>query len=1030
MRPIKLEIEGLQSFREKQIINFEKLSEFGLFGIFGETGSGKSTILDAMIYAIYNKIPRMMGTTDKIEESFNLESDIMKIRFEFALGEDNYIIERGMRRAKGTKLFSVLTPVLLKNNEVVANKTKQIDSIIMEDFGIDVDDFTRSVILPQGKFSEFLKLTGQNKLIMLENIFSLEQYGDSLRDKVSKEKKRWESEIQSLKDRAFGKGLVTEKEIEETSNNLKKLENNKEEIEKNKIEFELIYKNIENLKNYIEEKKILDKKVKALKLEEKKFLDLENEINSLKKISKFSDVLTEKKEKTNNQLEIEKELILLEEKQTTLNLEFVELKKLIALEESNVNNIHEKLLTLNFNKELLEELKENIIKKERVDIYNSNIEGLNKQLLENENEKSQCEIKNKTINELLNEKRDKIKLEEKDTITEKELKELNEKKLIFKKDIFTVLKNENDLKNLKKNKPENILKLKEIKKILDMKLICEVELENKIEENRASIFSNKLIKGKPCPVCGSKEHPHKAEFDKKAEKILKELKTEIIKLREQETQLESKKNRIEEDILKLELEIKKYLENLKKIEKDEKKEIILGEIEIDKDFLLSKKLELKVELLEKNYEKLYLKHKNTEKLTQKLESEIIKLERDKEHNISEKDRIDSMNINLKNNLLKNLKRVEEIEVNIDIKYKKELLNTLLEEKVKLVKLENESNELEKEKKEIQDKFLENKNKLNEKNIEIIKINMQKTSELKTFENLERDILNLDYKINKLFENSTFKTLYEIEILVEKEKTFNYLETEEKIEKYKGDVFITTQKIEENLINIDSRKLTDEMWHDTMDKKDFFNREWLNINSAIQVEKKVLEDKKNIYNQLKDLILKEKKIQKKLDLAEDLLKKVSARGFVKFLSRKKLKSITKNASLRVGRITGGRYELISNADCEFLVIDVFNSGKERKCSTLSGGETFIVSLSLALALSNQLQLKGRTQLEFFFLDEGFGTLDESLLDKVIDSLTTIHKDEGIKVGIITHVENLKTRVNRRLEILAPIQGDRGSLIKLL
>ncbi|MGL4947329.1 MAG: SbcC/MukB-like Walker B domain-containing protein, partial [Cetobacterium sp.] len=103
---------------------------------------------------------------------------------------------------------------------------------------------------------------------------------------------------------------------------------------------------------------------------------------------------------------------------------------------------------------------------------------------------------------------------------------------------------------------------------------------------------------------------------------------------------------------------------------------------------------------------------------------------------------------------------------------------------------------------------------------------------------------------------------------------------------------------------------------------------------------------------------------------------------------------------------------------------------RDCATLSGGETFIVSLVLALALSSQLQLKGNVQLEFFFLDEGFGTLDSILLDRVIEILEEIGWKEKMKIGIISHVEDLKLRIPRRLEVSPAVPGEAGSIVKLL
>ena len=87
---------------------------------------------------------------------------------------------------------------------------------------------------------------------------------------------------------------------------------------------------------------------------------------------------------------------------------------------------------------------------------------------------------------------------------------------------------------------------------------------------------------------------------------------------------------------------------------------------------------------------------------------------------------------------------------------------------------------------------------------------------------------------------------------------------------------------------------------------------------------------------------------------------------------------------------------------------------RSSDTLSGGETFLVSLALALALSSQIQLKGSAPLEFFFLDEGFGSLDSELLDTVMTSLEKLHSN-NLSVGIISHVEELKSRVPMKLVV---------------
>ena len=164
--------------------------------------------------------------------------------------------------------------------------------------------------------------------------------------------------------------------------------------------------------------------------------------------------------------------------------------------------------------------------------------------------------------------------------------------------------------------------------------------------------------------------------------------------------------------------------------------------------------------------------------------------------------------------------------------------------------------------------------------------------------------------------------------------------------------------------------------------------------------------------------------------EDLAKLFEGNKFVEFLALGKIRSISKIAGRRLSKISNGRYGLGTDKLGNFLIIDNFNGGEMRKSSTLSGGESFLVSLSLALALSAQIQLKGQTQLEFFFLDEGFGTLDANLLDKVISSLENLREKEGMKIGLISHVEELKERIPRKIELIPPVSGEEGSRIKFI
>jgi exonuclease SbcC len=156
--------------------------------------------------------------------------------------------------------------------------------------------------------------------------------------------------------------------------------------------------------------------------------------------------------------------------------------------------------------------------------------------------------------------------------------------------------------------------------------------------------------------------------------------------------------------------------------------------------------------------------------------------------------------------------------------------------------------------------------------------------------------------------------------------------------------------------------------------------------------------------------------------------VRGNKFVEYVALTHLKYIALDASERLMDITNHRYSLELDAKGNFIICDHYNGGVKRDTKTLSGGETFLTALSLSLALSSQIQLKGKTNLEFFFLDEGFGTLDGELLDTVMSSLEKLF-EQKLTVGIISHVDELKNRVPIKLIVKPAEAGVRGTLTKI-
>jgi exonuclease SbcC len=155
---------------------------------------------------------------------------------------------------------------------------------------------------------------------------------------------------------------------------------------------------------------------------------------------------------------------------------------------------------------------------------------------------------------------------------------------------------------------------------------------------------------------------------------------------------------------------------------------------------------------------------------------------------------------------------------------------------------------------------------------------------------------------------------------------------------------------------------------------------------------------------------------------------SGNKFVEFMAQEQMDFVARHASDRLKQLTRNRYALEVAADGRFVMRDDHNGGVKRPVSSLSGGETFLTSLALALSLSTQIQLRGKYPLEFFFLDEGFGTLDPELLDVVMSSLEKLHMEQ-MTIGVISHVPELRQRMQRRLIVEPSEAAGRGTRIHM-
>ncbi len=278
------------------------------------------------------------------------------------------------------------------------------------------------------------------------------------------------------------------------------------------------------------------------------------------------------------------------------------------------------------------------------------------------------------------------------------------------------------------------------------------------------------------------------------------------------------------------------------------------------------------------------------------------------------------------------------------------------------------------------------------------------------EDIEKDIENI--LVTSGFDRSVFDNM----------GNYDFTTLENSVKDYKDQVVINQNKLQEYIFykDLDFESLSNELLSVTTELQKIEEQIKVNFEDRGSIEEKLknfdkmLEEKASVESSLKD-------ITKRYNDISSLKELLQGKRFVEFIARQDLEEVVYFASKEFSKLSNGKYNLkLSEQNLDIEVIDNLQGGKCRGIKTLSGGETFIISLCLALSLSKKIQMKKNSVIEFFFLDEGFGSLDNEALDRVIDTLTSL-KNSNINIGIITHVDRLKERVPKTLIVENGVQG---------
>ncbi|MGE5605156.1 MAG: AAA family ATPase, partial [Bacteroidota bacterium] len=538
MKPIKLQFSGLNSYRSRQEVDFKTLGADGLFGIFGPTGSGKSSILDAITLALYGGVDRASNNTRGI---INQLEKLLEVSFEFELGRERYLVERRYDRnpkdpdaalAKQARLRKIT----LDGEDVLASRPQEVTAKVETILGIGKDEFSRAVVLPQGKFDQFLRLTGGDRAAMLEHLFNLEQYGEGLAAKVKQEAAVIAEQLQRIEGEAQGLGDCSVNAVNQAVSDLKV---KKEEYLAAQQAFETVdksYKEAETVRELFSKRQSALEKLKQLEQEHETMEANQSRLNAAERAEPLRELLARQTELTRRIAEESNSYQNKLELYSRAVKTYEEAEKALEIAE---NNYQEQLPRLQELKAKYQEAQEK--QKKRKELHGTMAEKQRElELLRVKNSSTSQEIDaSKRVGAVTQAALDRLQQERSQLVIDPDEKEAVENALIVLvrlegiekryqevNSFYTKRKSQNEdrwsalLGLVHQMSPEQTVSAgadleKYTKSILDQ---VEKDLDGSRKKLQQALIANsaaelvkELHQGEPCPVCGSREHPLPAQ---------------------------------------------------------------------------------------------------------------------------------------------------------------------------------------------------------------------------------------------------------------------------------------------------------------------------------------------------------------------------------------------------------------------------------------------------------------------------------------------------------------------------------------
>lgn len=1025
MKPISLTIEAFGPYRDSVTLDFNELQNHSMFLISGPTGAGKTSILDAMVYALYGEPSGEVRKTDAIRSDFAEPQRMTRVDFSFAIGDARYRVERlpkqlvAKKRGTGMREQNASATVYeMKDGEwkVIATSAAAIRDTIQRIIGFRKDQFLQVVLLPQGEFRKLLVSSTSEREELLHTLFRTELYRrlqDALKAAYDEAKSGIEENV--TKQSALLQSIPHDEEvpvltIEHVRELLKDREPHRDTLVVERDKAVTVVEQFNTLRNewalYNQAQQSLAEatsKLDLVKAREAERASLREKVQFLTSLMPSFELYKQVSDKQS----------VLKTLETTLS----DAKKGVesaSQHESKCTEAHEALAaqaeTIQAKRTTLAQLQQQSEKFDELALLNKDLSTLNSQLETQDREKSEAKLQaqHKLVADL-----------------EAELVEVRKQFQVNSKALESIPHIQEQLSQLQrysellaeKQKAQNDIDAKEESlAILDESVknsTVQLErLEHLMAEGRAFELVHLVVDNEPCPVCGSTEHPQlasKPELYPTKEEVEEARAVRDGALQKRASEI-GQKETLSVRLHELDEQVKDQVSKLKSSIADFSEDTFDS---TQQD--LSSQME-QLTTLRSDTEQLSNTIANTEGDLSAAKDTLAKLE------TAHKELLDNLH---------NLEvQISTVQAKID-GLSKILPTTDLDAWHKQIEsLETEINTYDEQLKVCKSSLDAAKEQLNAKRGRLEILSAQVQEETKNLDVLNKDYVESLQSIS-LSEDDFIDALDDYKVLDTFRTELHALD--EAFNKAQA-VYDAALKHAQSVVE-PSDTVSNEVYDAAVEKRDNLVGSlaaWDKETKHIETTLASLETLEQVMGEAREEVTFLSRLNDLANGGEQGFKNVT---FERYVLGAILDEVVYAANLRLQTMSRNRYSLERSdytgggrgkQGLDLAVMDAF-TGQSRPANTLSGGETFLASMALALGLADVIQsYAGGIHMDTMFIDEGFGTLDPDTLELAMETLVKL-QSSGRLIGMISHVPELKTRIPAHLEVT---RGDDGSTAKFV